>query len=117
MRTRMDFVYEICAGECIIAGLLSAAWFSTNHRDMALWGTCIAIVVAVIGFFAYWQDALWEADAAELRRGTAAQAIADNTDELPFGKEKLAEPNLADYAFTRPNVHYKGATLNDLKVG
>lgn len=59
----MDITYEACAVLVVVAGLLAGALFSTGHRDGALWGTCTAIVLAIVGGFAFWQDALWEGDA------------------------------------------------------
>ena len=64
MKSRLDWVYEFCAFLVVVFGLMASAFFSTNHRDLALWSTCAAIVAAVIGGFSYWQDCLWDADAA-----------------------------------------------------
>jgi len=47
-----------------ILGLLSAACFSVGHRDAGLWATCAAVVLAVIGGFAWYQAFLWERDAS-----------------------------------------------------
>ncbi len=57
----------------LILGLLSAVFFSVGHRDAGLWVTCAAIVLAVIGGFAWYQDLLWKKDGAASTTTAVAQ--------------------------------------------
>lgn len=59
----MQIVIYVIGVLAAILGLLSAAFFSVGHRDAGLWATCAAVVLVVIGGFAWYQEFLWERDA------------------------------------------------------
>lgn len=52
----MDVVYEASIVVVVVLGLVVGALSFTGHRDLALWVTYGAIVIAIGGGFAYWQD-------------------------------------------------------------
>lgn len=117
MRSRMDVVYEVCAFVVIVFGLLAGACFSMNHRDVALWLTCFAIVAAVIGGFSYWQDRLWDRDATEsalkasfLTPGrSATPSIAFEGISVPVSDVKLFFGNSIAWTSSLPFVAIKQA--------
>jgi hypothetical protein len=52
----------------VVLGLLSAAFFSVGHRDLGLWTTCLAVVLAIIGGFCWYQSILWKRDETSSNR-------------------------------------------------
>jgi hypothetical protein len=60
----MEIATYVVGLAVLILGLLSAAFFSVGHRDLGLWTTCAAIVLAVVGGGCWYQDLLWKRDKA-----------------------------------------------------
>ena len=75
----MQIATYICGLLCVVFGLLATVFFSVGHRDVGLWSTCAAIILATVGGFCWYQDILWQKDEREVK--TTEQAAQSESSE------------------------------------
>ena len=128
----MEIAAYIIGTIVVILGLLSAAFFSVGHRDLGLWTTCFAIVLAIIGAFCWYQSILWKRDESssnqagsgvgepkalpdqsEIERPTPhlqAELIIDSVkaEAIPF---HIRITNIGDLGVTDLNIHQNATVV------
>ena len=85
----METVQYVIGVAVVILGLLSAVFFSAGHREAGLWTSCAAVVFAVIGGFAWYQDRLW-------KRDQTAATLSAKRPRILFVENRLILPDKGD---------------------
>lgn len=62
-RSRMEIVAYALGIAAFVTGAIAALFGVIHYRDSAIWTTCIAILLGVIGGFCWLQDREWKKDA------------------------------------------------------
>ena len=58
----------------VVFTILSGVFLSAGHRDAGLWTACAAVVLTILGGFAWYQDRLWKNDEARARAEPPAKS-------------------------------------------
>ncbi len=119
-RSRMEIAAYIIGTAVVILGLLSAAFFSVGHRDLGLWTTCFAIVLAVIGGFCWYQSIVWKRDeSASNQTGSGVlepKALSDQAEiqqPTPHLQAELIINSVTDGAIP---FHVRITNIGDLDI-
>lgn len=67
MLTNIEVSVYVLGAAAAISTIFSAAFLSTGHRDVGLWTACAAIILTILGGFAWYQHRLWKNDEASTR--------------------------------------------------
>lgn len=59
----MEIITYIIGALVVVSGIFSTVFFSVGHRDRGIWGSCVAVVLVVVGGFCWYQGLLWKQDA------------------------------------------------------
>jgi len=60
----MEIVVYVLGVAVAVLTILSGVVMSVGHRDAGLWTACAAVVLTIMGGFAWYQDRLWKNDEA-----------------------------------------------------
>lgn len=102
-----------------ILGVLAAVFFSVGHRDVGIWTSCAAVMMAVAGGFCWYQDIAWQRDAVSASTESNDRArISIDDGKLIFSEDgKAFTYQLIVHNYGKRPAHIQGYSFNYISGG